>query len=229
MIIPKLRFSLYGIIIVLSIFIGLFYIFGNLKKEGYYNKKILLFILLFIPCSFMFGKIYTLMTNPEQKSIITVGLSAYGGLIGVIIASIIFEYIIPTNKNIVKYSVLSLPLIYGLTKIACFISGCCYGIPYNGPLYVIYPDGLNIPQFPVQITETIVSLLVFIICHKLKNNKYIIYITLLLTSFVKFSLDFLRYDHLTKVITPNQIFSIILIIITIIMFLYEKRRRYEKQ
>lgn len=228
MIIPKLKFSLYGLIIVLSIFIGLFYIFRNLKKSGYYNKKIILFILLFIPCAFVFGKIYTLITDPEQKSIITVGLSAYGGLIGVIIASIIFEYIVPTNKMIIKYSVLSLPLIYGLTKIACFISGCCYGIPYNGPLYVIYPDGLNIPQFPVQITETIASLIVFVICNKLKNNKYIIYITLLLTSFVKFSLDFLRYDHIKKIITPNQIFSIILVIITIIIFVYQKRRKYGK-
>ena len=229
MIIPKPKFSLYGIIIVISILIGLYYIFRNLKKSGYYNKKLLLFILLFIPCSFIFGKIYTLMTNPEEKNIITVGLSAYGGLIGVIIASIIFEYIVPTNKNIIKYSVLSLPLIYGLTKIACFISGCCYGIPYNGPLYVIYPDGLNIPQFPIQITETIASLIVFVICNKLKSNKYIIYITLILTSFTKFSLDFLRYDHIKKSITPNQIFSIILIVIVIVAFIYEKKRNYEKR
>lgn len=223
MVIPKLKYSLYGVIIVLSIFIGLFYIFSNIKKEGYYNKKTLLFILLFIPSSFIFGKLYTIMTSSEQSNIITAGLSAYGGLIGVIVAAIVFEYIVPTNKTIVKYSVLSLPLIYGLTKIACFICGCCYGIPYDGPFYIIYPAGLNIPQFPVQITETLLSLLVFVICNKQKNKKYIVYITLIMTSITKFSLDFLRYDHVNKLITTNQVFSIILMIVTIITLIFNIR------
>ena len=231
MIINRTKLPLYGLIIVLSVFIGLYYIFKNLKKEGYYNKKISLYILLFITCSFIFGKIYTIFTSTEQINIITAGLSAYGGLIGAIIAAIIFEYIIPTNKTIIKYSILSLPLIYGFTKIACFISGCCYGIPYNGPFYVIYPDGLNIPLFPVQIAETIASISVFLVCNKMKNNKYITYITLIMISIVKFLLDYLRYEHINIILSKNQIFSIVLILITITVLIYNiiKKRRIENE
>ncbi len=117
-----------------------------------------------------------------------------------------------------------MPLVYGISKIACFLSGCCGGIPYNGLFYVIYPRGLNIPQFPIQIVEALISLIIFLICHKLRNNKNIAYITLILIAIVKASLDFLRYDHLTIKITTNQIFSIVLILITILIYEYQKMK-----
>ncbi|MCI5703121.1 MAG: hypothetical protein MR265_03950 [Erysipelotrichaceae bacterium] len=40
-----------------------------------------------------------------------------------------------------------------ISKITYFIVGCCYGIPYNGPFSVTYPDNLNIPLFPVQLLK----------------------------------------------------------------------------
>ena len=150
------------------------------------------------------------------------GLSAYGGLIGVIIASIIFENIVPTNKKIIKYTILSLPLVYGLTKIGCAITGCCGGIAYEWIFKIKYTNALNIWQFPIQFVEVIVFLLIFVFCHLLRNKRYISYIVLFLVNIFKFLLDFLRYEHLEVLITKNQIFSIILFITTLIIFLYNR-------
>ena len=161
----------------------------------------------------------------------TAGLSAYGGLIGVVIASIIFEQILSTDKKIIKYTILSLPLVYGLTKIGCSIVGCCGGIPYDGIFKIKYMSDLNeinTWQFPIQIVEVIVFLIIFIICHKFKNNKYINYITLILVAVFKFLLDFLRYDHVNILITRNQIFSIILVVITIVIFILNKKKFVKK-
>ena len=224
MIISKQTFPFYGIILLISIIISLFYIYRMLKKENIKDKNIYLYILLYGLFAITFGKFYTMITSNEYN-ILKAGLSSYGGLIGVILASIIFEFIVPTNKKIIKYTIISLPLTYGIGKIACFIAGCCYGIPYNGLFNVIYKDGLNIPLFPIQITEAIVFIIIFIICNKLRNNKNIIYITIFISTIAKFSLDFLRYEHINKLITANQIFSIVIIIVLLIMVIIKKLKK----
>lgn len=222
MIISKINFPIYGIIIILSVFIGMTYVYISLIKNGYKDKNIFLYFLLYLTFAFTFGKLYTMLTNGNNLNFIQVGLSSYGGLVGVTLAAIIFEKILPANNQILKYSVISLPLVYGLSKIACAIVGCCYGIPYNGFLSVTYTSGLNVPLFPVQMLETIVFLIIFILSHKLRKNKNIIYIVILSCTLFKFLLDFLRYDHVTKLITVNQIFSILLFVITIIIYIYNR-------
>lgn len=222
-IINNINFPIYGIIIVLSVVAGMLYIFFSLKKEKYKDKNIFLFLFMFMSFSFIFGKIFTLVTQTKKVSLITAGLSSYGGLIGAVAAAIIFEKISPSKNLIIKYTVISLPLIYGLSKIACFVAGCCYGIPYKGQFSVIYPERLNVSLFPIQMVETISFLILFLICNKLRNNNKIIYITIILISIIKFLLDYLRYDHLNKSITTNQIFSIILLIFTIACLIYKTK------
>lgn len=209
---------------VLSIIIGMLYIYLNLRKDGYKNKQILLYFIMYIAFAFICGKMYTVLAYGEND-ILSAGLSAYGGLIGVVIGSIIFERILPTDGKIIKYTILSLPLVYGLTKIACFIVGCCGGIPYDGIFKIKYVDVLNIWQFPIQIVETIIFLLIFIICHFLKKNNNINYIVMILVSTFKFLLDFFRYDHINTLITRNQVFSIILLFTTIITYIVSKNKK----
>lgn len=110
------------------------------------------------------------------------------------------------NKaHFIKYTILSLLLIYSITKLGCFINGCCYGIIYTGPLNVSYPFLSNNTYFPIQILETIIFMIIFQICNFNKNKKDIIYNTLKLVIISKFILDFLRYDHMIKLITINQL------------------------
>ena len=227
MTINKINFPIYGIIILISIIIGMIYIYIKMKKENFKNKNILLYFILYLTFSITFGKIFNLLVNDENINIINTGLSSYGGVIGIILASFIFEKILPTNKKIIKYSIISLTIVYSISKIACFVSGCCYGIPYNGIFSVKYPNVLNISLFPVQLLETIIFFIIFLVCNKIRNNRNIIYLTIILSSFAKFSLDFLRYDHVTKNITVNQIFSILLIIITLIIYIINRNRKEE--
>lgn len=220
--IGEMRIHPYGFIIVLSVLIGMLYIYQNLKKEKIQKSSIGLYFILYIAFAFIGGKLFTYLTNPKDTTILTAGLSAYGGLIGTIASSIIFEKIQPSKGMIIKYTVLALPLIYSLSKIACFLSGCCYGIPYNGPFSITYTNGLNIPLFPIQLVETICFGFLFLLIHKMKKKPNIEYFTIIGVSILKFSLDFLRYDHIHILITVNQIFSIILLIVTIIYMVYKK-------
>ena len=147
MTISRINFPIYGIIILTSIITGMIYIFFKLKENNNTSKEIFYYFIIYLTFAFLGGKMYTILVYYQVNlNLFTAGLSAYGGLIGVVIGSIIFEKMFYCKKEIIKYTVLSLPLVYGLTKIACFISGCCNGIPYNGIFSVVYKDGLNIKQ-----------------------------------------------------------------------------------
>lgn len=221
----RIRFFLYAIFLLLSITIGMIYIYKNIKKETN-NKQIIYYFFMYLSFAIICGKMYTVLAYGKDN-ILTAGLSSYGGLLGVVVAAIIFEKIIPTSNKIIKYTILSLPLVYGISKIGCAIVGCCGGIPYTGILKIKYIYGLNIWQFPIQIIESVVFLIIFFICKKIKNNKNINYIVLILVSITKFILDFFRYDHINIIITKNQIFSIIILIITISLYLLKKIKKIE--
>lgn len=223
MIIHSIDFPIYKIITLASIFLGALYIFVSLKNRNMNKKHIFIFFILFFVLAIFVGKLYTLIIDNDTRNFFQIGLSGYGGLIGVIIASFIYSRIY-NEKYVVKYTIISLPLIYSFAKIACLLNGCCYGIPYDGILSVTYIDKMNIPVFPIQLVEVIAFNIIFQICNRLHNREDIIYITLITISIVKFSLDFFRYSHINQIISPNQIFSIILLFITIILYLYNKKR-----
>lgn len=223
MIINQTNQFIYYTINITAILIGLLYIIVSLKKEKIDNKKIIIFFITFLLSSIIMAKLYTMITSETKISFIKAGFSGYGGLFGAIISTIIYEKIYSLKGKVLKYTILSLPLIYSLSKLSCFIYGCCHGIPYHGLLAINYPFLGNETYFPIQLLETIVFMFIFQICHIKKNHKDIIYITLILISIFKFSLDFLRYEHITKIITPNQIFSIILLIISLIILIIKKK------
>lgn len=222
MVIDVFHFPFYGTILILAIFSGIFYIYYNLKNDICNKNYILYYFIMFITFCFIGAKFYTSIVYLESN-LFEASLSSYGALLGVILSSIIFEKIVPLNNKLIKYTILSLPLIYGISKLGCFLSGCCYGIPYSGPLYVIYKNNLNIKLFPIQLLESIIFILIFIICNKFKTKKNIAYITLITCNILKFILDFLRYDHLNMIITKNQIVSLVLILLVVLFYKYRKK------
>ena len=222
MIINKIDFPIYEVLILFSIIIGAIYIYISVNKENISKKNIIIFFTLFFIITILTAKIYSIIEHPEGN-FLTIGLTGYGGLIGAIMTAIIY-YLIYKDKRFFKYVIISLPLIYGFAKLACFFHGCCYGIPYKGIFSVTYPHITSKSLFPIQLLETISFIILFNICNYINKHKNIVYITLLLTFTLKFTLDFLRYGHVDKFLSNNQIVSIIFSIITIIIYFINKKK-----
>lgn len=228
-IINRSKFNFYGFFIVLSIILSIIYIYYFLKKEKVEKRLILLSVILAIPFILVGGKYLTILTSKGKVNLITAGLSSYGGAIGLILSSIIYEKITNEKKTKTAY-ILSLPLMYGISKLGCFFVGCCYGIRYDGIFSVKYPHLHSYTVFPVQLLETITFLMIFIILniiYKKTKSKNIIWYTILLSALGKFLLDYLRYSHANISISVNQIISIFFIIISIV-FIIVNRRKNEK-
>lgn len=161
------------------------------------------------------GILYTYIFSKE------LGFSSLGGVIGGLIMLYLYSLLV---KKDYKYMLIlfmpSIPLMYAIGKIGCFVAGCCYGIPYDGIGHIVYHSSevalLNTNLFPIQIVETIIFLIIFIyIISRYYKNKFsikLIMIEIIVCGIAKFLLDFLRYEHTVKVVTSNQIMCLLLVI-----------------
>ena len=81
-------------------------------------------------------------------------------------------------------------------------------------------------MFPIQLLESIVFFIIFLITFRIVikdkiNNKSVGIITILI--FIsKFLLDFLRYTHMKKLISFNQIMCIPFILFGLILIFFKK-------
>jgi phosphatidylglycerol:prolipoprotein diacylglycerol transferase len=136
------------------------------------------------------------------------GFSLFGAIIGIILGITCFLKrnripILPSFDMIALYA----PLLQSISKVGCFLAGCCYGAPVSPsfPLAVTFTNSLshaprNIPLHPTQLYSSIASLLIFLlllaISRKVRNAPgatTLIY--LLLASLSRFIVDFWRGDR----------------------------------
>lgn len=232
------KISLYGIVMILSIIIGLIVVYIYAKKEKFTKEELMVFI-IFIGLGTIYGaKYYTFFTNPTKYNghfdFIRVGQSSYGALIGIILMLFLYSKLFKKRFKDLMYIITPpIPLMYGIGKIGCFLAGCCYGIKYDGPLSITYNYSISAPKgislFPIQIVETIVFILIFLYINKKtkkeKNKNKIIGLTFIICGVAKFLLDYLRMSHTGIILSSNQIVSIVFILSGILILLNKKLRR----
>lgn len=221
-IINNFKFNIYGIFIILSLIAGLLFNYIYLIKNKVNKRLILLSNLMLLFFCIMGAKYFTIIFNLDKNlNLLNAGFTSYGGMVGVICSSFLF-YKFSKEKLIIRSNILSLPLIYSVSKLGCFFAGCCYGIPYKGIFSVTYLDTFNISLFPIQLLEAIVFFLIFIFGLLQDKNKKSIFQLVIVSAFFKFLLDYLRFYHIDKFISVNQILSLVVIIVTIIISLNKK-------
>lgn len=215
---------LYGFCIIIGVILGLLVVYFNAKKVILENEKVYA-LLIYIALGAIIGaKYYTYYTNYEKfKGVFDffkLGLSSYGAVIGILIVLFIYSKQFKIKyKDLIYLLVTSIPLMYGIGKIGCFLSGCCYGIKYNGIFKVIYNYSLSAPKgeslFPIQLLEAFVFILIFVylsfLIKKEKNKDYIIDFAFILCGLSKFLLEYLRASHINIFLSCNQIVSLIFV------------------
>lgn len=125
-------------------------------------------------------------------------------------------------------------MIYVYICVGCHLTGCCYGIEYEGIFHIVYHNNLFAPNdiglFPVQLAEAIFNLIlaVVLLIYLLKKGPVIntIYIYIIGYSIARFILEFLRGDESERgflfFLSTSQIISIILIIVTLLYMKHNK-------
>lgn len=226
------KIPLYGIFIIIAILSGLFVVYKNAKNLNLKREEIM-GLLIYIGLGAIFGAKYFTFITKFQKynkvfTFFKVGLSSYGAIIGIILLLFLFSKQYKKRfKDLIYILLPSIPLMYGIGKIGCFLAGCCYGVEYDGLLSVVYNYSYIAPKeislFPIQLLEAIIFIVIFIYIfnkvNKQKPNNVIIGQTFIICGIAKFLLDYLRISHIGKILSVNQIVSIFFILIGLYLVL----------
>lgn len=186
-----------------------------LRRKGIPGRYIGYSMFLNVVMTLCGAKMYSVFTSGFKQSILTSGISSLGGVIGLFAGTILFGYIYTEGRKFfLPAYTLVVPLMYGIAKIGCYLMGCCHGIPYTGPISVSYNNTVvqGGPYFPVQLTETIVFITIFVVCLGIYLSKHTIHTVsavMILCAIGKFALEYLREEHIGKFLSANQLVCIV--------------------
>ncbi len=159
------------------------------------------------------------------------GLMFFGGLIGGLLLGI---YYVKRNKlPLRKMLDAAIPaLVFGefLTRIGCFLNGCCFGKPTSLPWGMKFPShspaGFVFTEriHPTQLYSSLFGLFLFFFVLLLERKRLkpglLFALTLILYASFRFLVDFVRYYENSANFLANQILSIGLITLGLILFFY---------
>ena len=170
--------------------------------------------------------------NPFQGDVVGIGgLVMYGGFIGAIVAGIIFFKL--RKLPFLPYADALAPSVgFGimLTRIGCFMNGCCYGGAGHGHLAVNFPlsspagmyqshieaTGLYASQLFESVGGLLIGLIILMVGRMKPFTGLQFYLAGLLYCVLRFVVDFSRYYSANEHVGPlshNQIVCIVLFIV----------------
>lgn len=129
----------------------------------------------------------------------------------------------------------------GLGRLGCFMVGCCYGMPHDGPLAVIFPDHpyceapAGVGLFPIQLVSFAAGVALFgVLLAMLRKRRFsgqIVAAYFVLYSIIRGVIEFFRGDTVRglwfgETISTSQIIALVGLLLG--TWLYLKRRKDAK-
>lgn len=193
------------------------------------------------------------MINPFQGGTVGIaGLSMMGGIILALAAAVIFLIVKKINPWPLFDAMMPMfALGLGITRIGCFLNGCCYGLPAHDHFGLVFPmespAGFHYPGIPIIPTQLYSSIAGFVILAiVLVSERYkrfdghSFWLTVGLYSIWRFIIDFYRYYEDSMIFatigdqafSKNQFLTALLFLFSItayiIMYLRNKKKNVRK-
>ena len=249
------EFASYGIMALIGILLMGVYVVKNAEKKGYNEVSTLMCLFCVALGSFLGAHILYFITNFHNfialvknitvlnsikkifsaLAILFGGWVFYGGLIGGIIAVIIY-------CKLHKYKTLDflnvcapgIALFHFFGRIGCFLAGCCYGIESHIGFTFHHseiPMANDVKRFPIQLVESCYCLCLFILLnYLLKKTRYkdiTAYLYLVLYPIGRFIFEFFRgddYRGFLWIFSTSQWISLILFIIGVVGIIKNRKK-----
>lgn len=249
----------YGLMLALSFLFGILLARWRAKKVGLDFQRMIDLAVVVIIASILGSRAFYVLfhlnefsdnpldiINPFQSSgeVGIHGLSMYGGVILSILSGWWFlkRHRLPVWK-VADVIAPSIALGIVLTRIGCFLNGCCFGKPGHLPWCIVFPSdsaaGYFFPEthiHPTQLYASAYGLLIFLALLFLERFKtfdgFTFWLFILLYAIARSSIDFVRYyEHAMTVhigslaISVNHIVSLGLFLTAIWMLIHLGRKR----
>lgn len=176
----------YGFCIAIGALLGFLYMYRQGKKQYgiTFDQSNNLFILLILG-GVVGGKLFMIFEDPSlylnqpKKLFSASGFVFYGSLLTTIpIMLWYFKKIKVPVLGMLDVMAIVTCIVHGFGRIGCFMAGCCYGLPTDSFLSVIFTnpvcqaEPLNTPLYPTQLLEAffIFSILISLLILKKKKR-----------------------------------------------------------
>lgn len=242
----------YGLALAISFFLGVWLAVKRAEKSGQRSQDMIDLSFIIIIAAIIGSRLFYVAyhteefaghwldaINPFQSSgsIGIAGLSMMGGVVLAIIGSMIYFIV----KRMSPWPLLdsmapSFFLGLGISRLGCFLNGCCYGIQSDAWCSVTFPFH-NHSVYPTQIFSSIAGFIMLVLLLLIERKKksfdgFTFWIALMMYSIWRFSIDFIRFYEESMVIfkigdihiTRNQFLTVCLFVIALLWFLYLKKR-----
>lgn len=248
----------YGFTLAISFFVGLWYAIKRSQREGISVNFMINFAFVVIFSGLIGARLAFVLfhlgefasdpisaVNPfgSGGQFGIMGMNLYGG----VVLAIVFGLWYVRRKKMPLWQVFdiyapTLALGIGITRIGCFLNGCCFGVPTDLPWCVHFPEG-SIPysQFgemclhPTQLYSSLYGFLLFGALHYLDMRKTfygsMFALMLMVEAVFRFAIEYVRYYEPEMILhfgdlscTYNQLIAIGLFVLGLSLWLYLKKR-----
>lgn len=174
----------YGVMIVLACVTGELLLLWFTWREGIALDTALLWIIFLLVgggAGARLGGLIrdSLVSPPIVNPLAHKGLVSYGAFVGIVVTG--WVCVLVTRLSLWKLLDLVIPSValgFAITRIGCFLSGCCYGRPTNLPWGVTFPPfspaGLafgQTPLHPAQLYSSLGNLVLFVALLALRRRQ----------------------------------------------------------
>ena len=256
--------SSYGLLLAISFLTGIYWSMYRAQRRGINQNHVMDLSLIIVFCAIFGSRFMYVVThldefrghwldtvNPFQSSgeIGLAGLTMLGGVVFAIIAILVYCTIkhIPILK-LCDVMVVAFALGIFLTRIGCFLTGCCYGKPTSLPWGVKFPLGSpagsepvlqGLHLHPTQLYSSIYGLIILVtilvLDRKPRFDGFCLSVFFMLYGVSRFLIDFLRYyESSVKFLifgfgfTFNQAISFVMFMVGLILFFTLQKRKAEE-
>jgi len=230
-----LKIYSYGFMLALSFLVGIVLAARRAGRRGITPEIIYdLSIILVLGAVIGSRGLYILTHRENFKSILDViaiwqgGATYYGGLLLAMAGAVVYL----RRKKIPFFRVTDImaPSVAAgvfITRVGCFLSGCCFGNPTSCPTGVVFPAGSpaghyhhGITIHPTQVYSSLYGLVIFLVLilldRKQRFDGFLFSWLCILYGVARFIVDYFRYYEDSAIVaggfTNNQVISIVLIL-----------------
>lgn len=230
----KFSVHAYGLCLAIGFLLGMLRMVKVSEKYGI-NKDYIYDLGIFILLAGVIGSrlLYVLCNIHEYtlKSAFSVwegGLSFQGGIILGIIVGWIYAYFRKLNMwTVLDILCPSVCIGYAVTRIGCFLNGCCYGIESSMPWAVPMCDSKVMCE-PVQLYSCAISFLMFFLLTKFefksKKPGLVFNMYLIFYGVYRFFIEFIRHhiasDYLFWNLSGGQVMALGMVIAGLILYYF---------
>lgn len=238
----------YGLMLFLSFLAGIYVVERKARKFGVDSKAITDLALWILLAVVVGSRLFYVAFHWSEFSgdLVSIfafwrgglaGLMFYGGFIGALAAGLIFMRV--RKLPVIKLLDAAAPAIVlgeGLTRIGCFLNGCCFGKPTALFLGMVFPAhspaGATFPGqaiHPTQLYSSLAGFIMFGIAMLLGRRKLkdgvLFAVVLILYSLFRFGIDFVRYYENASNYWGNQVVALALTLVGVVLLVVFQRRK----